>query len=97
MAYVVSATWTVQDGHEGTVLENVKALTKISRTEPGCRFYQAYYDPTAPTVINLFEIYEDEAAYQAHGASDHFQDLGFAKSIPLLADRQRAFYETIDA
>jgi quinol monooxygenase YgiN len=97
MGYVVGATWTVQAGHEQTVLDNVKALTRPSRDEPGCQFYQAYIDPQTPNVIHLFEIYDDEAAYQAHGASEHFKELGFEKSIPLLAHRERWFFETIDA
>jgi quinol monooxygenase YgiN len=97
MGYVVRATWTVQEGHEDTVLANVRALTPLSRAEPGCQFYQAYRDPEAPEVIHLFEIYDDEAAYQAHGSSAHFQDLGFDKSIPLLANRERWFFQTIDA
>ena len=63
MGYIVRATWTVQDGHEEAVLANVKALTPLSRAEPGCQFYQAYQDPAAPQVIHLFEIYDDEAAY----------------------------------
>ena len=96
MGYVVRATWTVQPGHEDEVLANVKALTPLSRNEPGCQFYQAYRDPEESSVIHLFEIYDDEAAYLAHGASAHFQDLGFEKSIPLLANRERGFFHTID-
>lgn len=95
MAYVVSATWTVQPGKEDIVRDAIEKLTPPSRQEPGNRFYQAFQDPAEPQVFRLFEIYDDEQAYVAHGASDHFAQFGHGQAIPVLADRQRAFYETI--
>lgn len=95
MAYVVSATWTATPGSEGVVLDAIEKLTPPSRAEEGNLFYQAYQDPTAPTVFRLFEIYTDEAAYAAHGASEHFATYALHQAIPVLADRERAFYETI--
>ena len=73
MAYVVSATWTAQPGKEDVVLDAIEKLTPPSREEPGNLFYQAYQDPAEPSVFRLFEIYDDEEAYAAHGASDHFK------------------------
>ncbi|CUR59384.1 Antibiotic biosynthesis monooxygenase [metagenome] len=95
MSYVVAATWTAEPGKEHIVLDAITKLTPISREEPGNRFYQAYQDPAEPLVFHLFEIYDDEAAYQAHGASAHFEELGFGQAIPVLTKRERAFYETI--
>jgi len=95
MAYVVSATWTAEPGQEGVVLDAIEKLTPPSREEPGNRFYQAYQDPTQPSVFRLFEIYEDEDAYAAHGASDHFKQYALEQAIPVLANRERAFFETI--
>ena len=95
MAYVVAATWTAQPGQEAVVLDAIEKLTPPSREEPGNRFYQAYQDPAEPGVFHLFEIYEDEAAYAAHGSSEHFATYGHGQAIPVLAERERAFYETI--
>ena len=67
-----------------------------SRAEPGCRFYQPSRDPDDPNVFFFFEIYDDEAAYAAHGESEHFQRLGIGEAIPLLVDRERRFYATVD-
>jgi len=97
MPYVVTATWTAIEGNEDVVLDALEKLTGPSREEPGCRFYQAYRDPAEASVFRLFEIYDDEAAYQAHGASEHFQTFGFGQAIPVLAKRERAFYQTIEA
>jgi quinol monooxygenase YgiN len=95
MAYVVSATWIAQDGQEDVVRDAIEKLTPLSRAEPGNRFYQAYQDPAEPGVFHLFEVYDDEAAYTAHGASEHFERYGFGQAIPVLAKRERAFYTTI--
>ena len=95
MAYVVTAIWTAQPGQEDVVRDAVEKLTPPSRDEPGTLFYQAYQDPSEPGVFRLFEIYEDEAAYAAHGASAHFAEFGHGQAIPVLAGRERAFYETI--
>ena len=95
MAYVVTAIWTAQPGQEEVVRDAIEKLTPPSREEPGNRFYQAYQSPDEPGVFRLFEIYDDEAAYQAHGASAHFTEYGHGQAIPVLASRERAFYETI--
>jgi quinol monooxygenase YgiN len=95
MAYVVAATWTALPGQEAVVLDAIEKLTPLSRAEPGNRYYQAYQDPQEPLVFRLFEVYDDEAAYRAHGDSEHFQAYAFGQAIPVLADRARSFYETI--
>ena len=95
MAYVVAATWTCEPGKEGVVRDAIEKLTPPSRAEEGNVFYQAYQDPAEPTIFRLFEIYADEDAYAAHGASDHFATYGLNQAIPVLTDRERAFYETL--
>ena len=95
MAYVVAATWTCEPGKEGVVRDAIEKLTAPSRAEEGNVFYQAYQDPAEPTVFRLFEIYADEHAYAAHGASEHFATYGLNQAIPVLTHRERAFYETL--
>ena len=95
MAYVVAATWTCEPGKEDVVRDAIEKLTPPSRAEAGNVFYQAYQDPAEPTIFRLFEIYADEDAYAAHGASDHFATYGLNLAIPVLTDRERAFYETL--
>jgi quinol monooxygenase YgiN len=95
MAYVVSATWTAEPGQEHVVLDAIQKLIPPSREEPGNQYYQAYQDPAEPSVFRLFEIYDDEEAYAAHGASPHFKEFALEQAIPVLAARERAFFQTI--
>lgn len=96
MAYVVTATWTVQPGHEATVADAIEKLIPLSRQEPGNQCYHPYRDPEVANKFHFFEIYDDEDAYKAHGDSEHFATYGFGQAIPVLENRERAFYETID-
>jgi autoinducer 2-degrading protein len=95
MAFVVAARWIAKPGEEDEVARCVAAMVPLSRAEPGMIMYQPHRDPEDPTVFYLYEQYVDEAAYQAHVDSPHFQEIGFGDAIPRLADRERKFYWTI--
>lgn len=43
-----------------------------SRREPGCRGFEIHAGLGAPDEFVLWELYDDEAALQAHHASPHF-------------------------
>jgi quinol monooxygenase YgiN len=95
VGYVVTARWKARAGEGARVRGLIELLIAPSRAEAGCRFYQPSADPDDPEAFFFFEIYDDEAAYQAHGASPHFQEIGFGQAIPLLESRERKFYETL--
>jgi quinol monooxygenase YgiN len=96
MAYVVAAIWTAKEGQEETILRVIKEMTPLSRQEPGCLYYQAQHSPENPRVFFLYEQYINEAGYEAHMATPHFERYVRGEAIPNLESRERAFYETID-
>jgi quinol monooxygenase YgiN len=96
MAFVVIARWTAREGEEDAVAAAIEALVEPSRAEPGMLLYQPHRDPADPRVFLLYEQYVDEAAYKAHGESEHFQRYGFGEGIPRLESRERSFYETFE-
>ena len=51
------------------IVENARASRD---TEPGCRQFDVCRDRTDPQRFFLYELYDDEAAVQAHLASLHF-------------------------
>lgn len=97
MPYVVNAHWTSTPGHEGTVRDALIQLAAHVRTEPGNRFFQIYQDPEQPLTFHIFEVYDDEAAFEAHRQTAHFATYGTDLAIPLLSAREREFYWTVDA
>ena len=96
MVYVVTAKWTAKAGNEDVVLDALAHMIEPSRAEPGCRLYQPTRDLDDPRVFLIYEIYDDEAAYEAHGASEHAQRWGFGTAIPLLESRERTFGELVE-
>jgi quinol monooxygenase YgiN len=91
MTYVVCAKWTAQPGRESDVRASIEALVGPSRAEPGLLAYVPHEDPEDPSVFFIYEEYVDAAAYQAHAASEHFQELAVGRAIPLLQSRERLF------
>ena len=95
MAFVLAAKWTAREGEGERVGALLAELAGPSRDEPGCRFYQPCRDPESPDVFLIFEIYDDQPAFEAHGASEHFQQIAVGQAFELLESRERTFYETI--
>lgn len=68
-------------------IENAAA----ARKEPGCRHFDVLVDPQDQTSVKLYEIYDDEKAFEAHQQTPHFKKY-LAEAVPLLAGRERHFY-----
>ena len=68
-------------------LENARA----ARKEPGCRQFEVLVDPKDKTKVVLFEIYDDDKAFEAHQATPHFKKY-LAEAVPLLASRERQVF-----
>ena len=70
----VTAKLTVQDGKQADFEEAVKKLmTDVRANEPDCSLYQFCKTKGSETEYMVIEVYTDEAALAAHGASDHFK------------------------
>ena len=68
-------------------LENARE----ARKEPGCRQFEVLVDPKDKAKVMLFEIYDDEKAFEAHQQTPHFKKY-LAEAVPLLASRERHVY-----
>lgn len=96
MAVVLSATWIAKPGEEQTVLEALENLSPATRKESGNIYYQAYQNPEEPNVFRIFEVYADDDAVTAHTQYEHFQKWALGQAIPVLEERRRDFYQTLD-
>lgn len=56
------------------VLEALKSLAIASRREAGCVTFIPHQVAGDPTLIMIYEQYRDEAALEAHRASQHFHE-----------------------
>jgi quinol monooxygenase YgiN len=95
VAHVVAVTWRAKPGHEDRVAEILGTVVRLSRAEPGCLLFQAHRSLDDPLEFFLYEQYVDEAAFKAHGESEHFKRWVLGEAVPLLESRERAFYEPL--
>ena len=70
------------------VIENAKA----ARSEPGCRQFEVLVDSEDRTKVMLFEVYDDQKAFEVHQAGAAFKKY-VAEAVPLLASRERQFWK----
>ena len=57
--------------HVTEFVEGMRVCAEKTNQEPGCIRYEALQDVNDPTVICLFQVFEDEAAYQFHQDTEH--------------------------
>jgi quinol monooxygenase YgiN len=72
-------------------LENARASRE---TEPGCRQFDVLVDPREATKVVFFEVYDDEAAFEAHQKTAHFRNY-IDNALQLLASRRRIAYSRL--
>jgi quinol monooxygenase YgiN len=77
---VVRATFPIDPDRHDESLELIKTLAEHSNEEEGVIDYQVATDVDDPNIFRFFEQYEDEAAFEAHAKTDHFQE--FEASLP---------------
>ena len=66
MPKTLYAEFTVKPGNEARVAEMMRELTVLVRQEPGNVIFAPYTEEANPNRYFVFEVYEDEAAFEAH-------------------------------
>jgi quinol monooxygenase YgiN len=95
MSFVLVVRMKAKEGEEGRAAEIAGELAIASREEAGCEAYVPCRDPEDPRSFLIYEQYSDRAAFEAHGASEHFQRLAVGGLFELMESRERTFYETL--
>jgi (4S)-4-hydroxy-5-phosphonooxypentane-2,3-dione isomerase len=65
-----------------------------ARKEPGCKQFEVLQDPKDKAKIMLYEVYDDEAAFETHQQTAHFKKY-VADAVPLLASRERQVFTRV--
>jgi (4S)-4-hydroxy-5-phosphonooxypentane-2,3-dione isomerase len=88
MSFVLAVMLRIKPGNEEHFMTEVLANAREARKEPGCRQFEVLVDAADRTKVVLFEIYDDEKAFEAHQQTPHFRKY-LAEAVPLLASRER--------
>ena len=76
-------------------MQALKVNGREARKEPGCKHFDVLVDPKDNTKVMLYEIYNDEKAFEAHQQTPHFKKY-LAEAVPLLASRERQVFTRVD-
>ena len=93
--YVVTVHFQIKPEH---VAEFQKAMLVNARSsvekEPGCRRFDVTVDEKDPAHFFLYEVYDDEAAFQKHMTMDHFATVGCVIE-PWVLDKRFAMFHMV--
>lgn len=77
---VLHAAFPIDPDKREEALDLVEDLVEQSQAEDGMIDYRATTEVGSPNTLRFFEQYEDEAAFEAHTQTDHFQE--FEAALP---------------
>ncbi|MEO0701909.1 MAG: putative quinol monooxygenase [Pseudomonadota bacterium] len=94
--FVLVVEITVKPGALDQFLTLMFANARASRSdEPGCHQFDVAQDRDDPHQILLYEVYDNEAAFQAHKATTHYHTFDSA-AAPLMAAKSARVYTRRD-
>ncbi len=67
-------TFTVPAGNEERIKDLIRKMQEHTRREPGCRRYVGHQAVDNPRRFCFYEVYEDQAALEAHRAAPYFAE-----------------------
>jgi len=91
MSFVLVVNIRIKPESVGAFMQKLSDNARAARLERGCRQFEALVDPKDQTKVMLFEVYDDEKAFEAHKATPHFKKY-LAEAVPLLASRERQVF-----
>jgi (4S)-4-hydroxy-5-phosphonooxypentane-2,3-dione isomerase len=71
--YVNAVDLDIVPAEREKYMEAIKENGAASVKEPGCRQFDIHVLASNPNHVFLYEVYDNEAAYQAHRTTDHFK------------------------
>ncbi len=92
MSFVLAVTIRIKPENVEAFMKAVLENARSARKEPGCRQFEVLVDPADRAKVMLFEVYDDEKAFEAHQQTAHFKKY-LAEAVPLLASRERQVWK----
>lgn len=94
MSFVLVVNLRIKPENVDTFMKQLSENAAAARKEPGCRQFDVLADPKDRTKVMLYEVYDDEKAFEAHQQTPHFKKY-VAEAVPLLAARERQVFTKV--
>ena len=89
---LVVAQWEAKAGQADRVADILSRFLPEAQSEPGAKLFLIARAKDNPAQFLFYELFRDEAAFQAHQDSTHFKTYIAEQALPLLARRERTQY-----
>ena len=94
---ILTAQNTITAGALDETVRNYEEMMRLVREkEPGCILYQVHQSQESPTDFMVYEVYRDQAAFDAHINTPYFQDIVLNRIRPHVTAQQRTFWEAVE-
>jgi quinol monooxygenase YgiN len=92
MSFVLQVNIRIKPENVDAFMQKLAVNAASARKEAGCKQFEVLVDPADKTKVMLYEVYNDEQAFEAHQATPHFKKY-VAEAVPLLASRERTTWK----
>jgi autoinducer 2-degrading protein len=92
MSFVLVVNICIKPENLNAFMKQLNENAAAARKEPGCRQFDVLVDPKDKTRVMLYEVYNDEKAFEAHQQTPHFKKY-LAEAVPMLAARERSVWQ----
>ncbi|MGE0406996.1 MAG: putative quinol monooxygenase, partial [Candidatus Korobacteraceae bacterium] len=93
---VLLVQFTVKPGNEEKTREIIRIMQENTRREPGCRQYVGHQSTENPLQFMFYEVYDDQAALDAHRAAPYFKAQINGALDPIIETRSRQLYHVVE-
>ncbi|HTZ78777.1 MAG TPA: antibiotic biosynthesis monooxygenase family protein [Stellaceae bacterium] len=89
---LIVAQWEAKPGEADRIAEILRHFVPSAQKEPGVKLFLIGRGKENPAQYLFYELFENEDAFAAHQATEHFKTEILGKALPLLAKRERVQY-----
>jgi quinol monooxygenase YgiN len=87
-----TVTWEARDGEADAAAEIIARFAPEARKEVGLELLTVNRSTANPAQFLFYEIFTDEAAFEAHQQTPHFRTMILEDALPRLSKRERVQY-----
>ena len=95
MSFVLVVNIRIKPESVDAFMKRLGENAAAARKEPGCKQFDVLVDPKDKTKVMLYEVYNDDKAFETHQQTPHFKKY-LAEAVPLLASRERQVFTTVE-
>jgi quinol monooxygenase YgiN len=94
---VVTAFWEAKPGEADAIAAILSRYAPQAREEPGVENFVIHRSRSEPSKFFFYEVFKDEAAFEAHQQTPHFMKLIAGEALAKLAKRERVQYSILQS